>query len=288
MIAMIAGVGGPFVVVALVRAATRADSRERARTLAAPRRSIVPAAVRAWIDRRLNAAGLDVDAERAVQLWLIAAGVMGLLAVPIAWPLVLPAVAVALAAGPIALRVLRYRHLRAVDAALPGALDTVAAELRAGGTVRDAVAVLTRAGGPLAADFCRIEARVALGTGFADALDRWATERGTDTVRALAGALAVADGVGGRAVDALEGLARSLRDAQGAASEARALSAQARMSAIVVGAAPFAYLTFQMVTDPASTGTLFATPAGQLCLLLGLGLEALAVVWMRKIVGAVR
>jgi Flp pilus assembly protein TadB len=42
------------------------------------------------------------------------------------------------------------------------------------------------------------------------------------------------------------------------------------------------------VTDPASAGVLVATPAGQMCLALGLGLEALAFVWMRQIVGAVR
>lgn len=249
---------------------------------------MLPARISARADQMLHRAGLDIGAERAVQLWLLAIGVVGLVGASVAPSLALPAGAVAVAGGPVALHVLRSRHGRAVDAALPGALDTVAAELRAGGTVRAAVVSLARSGGPLSADFSRVEARVALGTSFSDALDHWAIERGSDTVRALAGSLAVADGVGGRAVDALEGLARSLRDAHAAAAEARALSAQAQMSAVVVGAAPVAYLAFQVVTDPGSTGTLFGTPAGQLCLLFGLGLEALAAVWMRTIVAAVR
>jgi tight adherence protein B len=285
---MLAGFGGPLAVAALVTAATRAGSRERARALVARRRSFVPPQLLARVDGALQAAGIDIGPERALQVWLAAAGMAGLLAMSIASPLVLPAVGVALAGGPIAVRIVRSRHLRALDAALPGALDMAVAELRAGGTVRGAVVSLARARGPLAADLSRVDARVMLGMTFSDALERWAIERGGDTVRAVAGALAVADGLGGRAVDALEGLARSLRDADGAAAEARALSAQARLSAIVVGAAPFAYLAFQLVTDPASTGVLVGTPPGQVCLAVGLGLEALAVVWMRRIVGAVR
>jgi tight adherence protein B len=288
VITMLASFGGPLMVIALVNAATRAGSRERARALVARRPSVVPPRLLARVDRALQAAGIDISPERALQIWLGAAGMAGVLAMSIASSLVLPAVALALAGGPIAVRVSRSRQHRALDAALPGALDMAAAELRAGGTVRSAVVSLARTRGPLAADLSRVDARVVLGTTFSDALERWAVERGGDTVRAVAGALAVADSLGGRAVDALEGLARSLRDADGAAAEARALSSQARLSAMVVGAAPFAYLAFQLVTDPASTGVLVGTPAGQGCLAAGLVLEAFAVVWMRRIVGAVR
>lgn len=288
MTTLIAAVGGPLLVAALLSAAARATSRERARALAPRRGSRVPARMAARVDRALRGAGIDLSPERALQLWLGSAALAGLVALSIAFQLAVPAVVFTLAGGPAALRVRRVRHTRALDAALPRALDAVAAELRAGGTVRSAVLTLAHASGPCAADLARAEARVGLGLSFSDAMERWAVERGGDTVRAVAGALAVADGLGGRSVDALEGLARSLRDAEGAAAEARALSAQARLSAVVVGAAPFAYLAFQAVTDPASAGVLVATPAGQMCLALGLGLEALALVWMRRIVGAVR
>jgi len=103
-------------------------------------------------------------------------------------------------------------------------------------------------------------------------------------VRAAAGALAIANTVGGPAANALDGLAESLRQRQGAAAEARALSAQARLSAIVVGAAPLAYLAFSALVDSDSLQVLLATGAGRTCLVLGLLLEALAIVWMRRIV----
>jgi tight adherence protein B len=79
---------------------------------------------------------------------------------------------------------------------------------------------------------------------------------------------------------ALEGLGESLRARDAAVKEARALSAQARVSAIVVGGAPLAYLAFASAADPASLDLLLTTGAGRACLVAGLVLEALGAWWM--------
>ena len=89
--------------------------------------------------------------------------------------------------------------------------------------------------------------------------------------------------VGGSAASPLEGLATSLRDDEAAASEAKALSAQSRLSAIVVGVGPLAYLVFSTATDPSSARVSVSTPAGVVCLALGLTLEVLAALWMRAL-----
>jgi Flp pilus assembly protein TadB len=65
--------------------------------------------------------------------------------------------------------------------------------------------------------------------------------------------------------------------------EAHALSAQARLSAFVVGGAPVAYLVFVSLTDPGSLDALLATNAGRACLVVGLALEGLAGLWMRAL-----
>ena len=111
-------------------------------------------------------------------------------------------------------------------------------------------------------------------------------ERDIGDVRAVAGALAVAETLGGRSAHALDGLAASLRDRIGAAAEARSLSAQARLSAIVVGASPLAYLVFSALVDPGSVGVLVGTGAGRVCLVVGLLLEAVAALWMRRILAS--
>jgi tight adherence protein B len=168
-------------------------------------------------------------------------------------------------------------------AGLPGFVEFVAAQLRSGHTVPSALLAAGDRPGPLGGDARRVQQRLALGATLPDALARWAGERRSEPAAAVAGALSVAAETGGAAATALDGLARSLRDALGAHAEAAALSAQARLSAIVVGVAPIAYLLFAAATDPHAAATLVSTASGRVCLGLGLGLDALGATWMRQI-----
>lgn len=92
--------------------------------------------------------------------------------------------------------------------------------------------------------------------------------------------------MGGSAATALEGVVQSLRNDDAAMGEAKALSAQARVSALVVGGAPIAYLVFATATDPASSRVLISTGVGRICLTVGIGLEVLAALWMRALLGS--
>jgi tight adherence protein B len=165
-------------------------------------------------------------------------------------------------------------------------LEQVASELRGGGTVPNAVARLAASESLVAADLHRVRTRTELGLSLADALTAWPAEHDAPGVHAAAGAFAVAATVGGRAADAIDGLASSLRQRLDAADDARALSSQARMSAVVVGAAPVGYLVFSSLVDPAAVTVLVGTGIGRVCLAVGLGLEALAALWIRRIVRA--
>ena len=229
---------------------------------------------------------LALDAEPAVELWAGAVAAAGLVAAALSPGLVLPALLVTIAAAPASLWVLRTRAQRRYAAALPLALEQIAAHLRGGGTVGHGVAALAGGDGPLAGDVRRVQARADLGVGLADALAAWPVERDLRDVRAVAGALAVAETLGGRSAHALDGLAASLRDRIGAAAEARSLSAQARLSAVVVGASPLAYLVFSALVDPGSVGVLVGTGTGRVCLVVGLLLEVVAGLWMRRILAS--
>jgi tight adherence protein B len=137
--------------------------------------------------------------------------------------------------------------------------------------------------GALAADLVRVVER-AEALGLESSLAVWAGERPVPEVAAVAGALEASTSVGGPAAPALSGLAAALRDRHDAAAEVAALSAQARLSAIVVGAAPFVSLALSLLVDPRVAPTLIGTGAGRVCLSAGIGLEGLAGVWMRRII----
>ena len=173
-----------------------------------------------------------------------------------------------------------------IVAALPDLLERVAGGLRAGAAPLGAIA--EAAGGtdlpePLAADLARVVRR-AEEDGLTAAIECWAGERPLPPVAATAAALEVAVGAGGPAAPALDGLAVGLRDRHDAAAEVAALSAQARLSAIVVGGAPFASLGLSLLVDPRMAPTLIGTAPGRACLLAGIALEGFAALWMRRIV----
>jgi tight adherence protein B len=276
-------IGGAGLSAVLARAARRADPGRHIRGLTPARRWRIPSRARAWLERSLADAALDIDPESACEIAAVVGAGAAMLAYAVSPGLLLVVVPLLLAAGPVALRVARGRALHRFVSALPAGVEQVAAALRGGAGVGEAVAAVADAGGPLAADLARVQARAALGVGVADALAAWPAERPLPSVRAVAGSLAVASTIGGRAADALDGLAASLRERLGAIAEARALSAQSRMSAFIVGAAPLGYLLFSAALDPSSVDALVTTHVGRVCLVAGIVCEVLAALWMRRI-----
>jgi tight adherence protein B len=274
---------GAIVSGALGRAAWRGPRRERARRLRAREGRVLPPVLRARLVAALARADLDVTPEDAGRGWAVALVVAVMLGGAVAPSAAVAAGLVVLVGGPLALWWARGRGDERVTAALPAALDRVAAGLRAGTTVRDGLAGIADAPGPLGPDLRRLDARCRLGVGLTDALGEWARERPLPPVGAVGGALALAVTVGGASADALDGLGDSLRTRAATVREARALTAQARLSAWVVGAAPLAYLLFVSLADPGSVDALVSTGPGRVCLVTGLVLEGLAALWMRAL-----
>lgn len=276
---VVVGIGVGLVGVC-VRAARRAPVRDRLVAHRAPWR--LPDRVRVPLARFLH--DLPVTPERAVRTVAVAEVVTVVVALVLAPVLVGPAALATAAAGPVVVVVVRARVGRTFQAGLPGFVEQTAARLRAGHSVGTALADAATGPGPVAADVRRCLRRCDLGATLPAALAAWAAERRTADARAVAGALAVAVDSGAGAASALEGLASSLRDQIGGRADAAALSAQARLSAVVVGLAPVGFLVFSALVDPRSATRLVATDVGRVCLVVGLALDGLGGWWMHRIV----
>ncbi len=180
----------------------------------------------------------------------------------------------------------RRRRDAVVGAALSDVLERVAGGLRAGAAPLVAMAEVAEGPDlpePLAADL-RLVVECGRERGLGPALAAWAEERTLPAVAAVVAGLAVAVDAGGPAAPALDGLAAGLRDRHDAAAEVAAVSAQARLSAIVVGAAPLVSLALSLLADPRVAPTLVGTAPGRACLVTGVTLDGLAALWMRRIV----
>ncbi len=283
MLTVFVAVIGGIAALELASAARRTGTATRTRALTRRPSRVLPNRLRAPLARSLTAAEIGVTPEDAVRLWLACAAGAVLVGSSVSPPLGVAAGVAIVVGAPVALRLSSGRRMANLVAALPGLLDQVAADLRGGGTVSGALDRIADGPGRLAPDLAAVRARTGLGLELVDSLSRWAAERTHPGFAEAAGALAVAATTGGRAATALTGLAASLRERLATVAEARSLSAQARASAVVVGAAPLAYLVFAAVVDPASITVLVGTTFGRLCLVVGLTLDGLAAIWMRRL-----
>lgn len=203
------------------------------------------------------------------------------LAVSIAPALVPLALAVALVVPGARRRWVDHREQRAAEAELPDVLESVARALRAGASLGQAVAdaAVPRASS-LRDEWLRVRAAVPV-SGVAAAVDAvWRPRRDRQLV---AGSLRLAADVGGPQARALDLAAATLRQRIAFHDEARAQSAQARASALVVAGAPVAFAFLAAATDPRYVPFLVRTVPGALLLYTGLALDALGLAWMTRL-----
>ena len=183
---------------------------------------------------------------------------------------------------------LHARADRAVERELPEALDAVARSLRSGSSLRRAVdEAACSVAGPLADDLARVRRALDAGDPLGDALERWAANRPVPGVRLAVAALSLGAETGGASAQAVDGVAATLRTNLGIAAEVRALSSQARLSALVIVLAPVAFSLLAFTTDPTAASFLLRTPLGLGCLAAGLVLDAVGWLWMRRLTAAV-
>jgi tight adherence protein B len=277
---VLAAAGAAGTVVAVGRA-RRAALRSRTMPVRIPRARRMPERLRAPLADALGAAALPCSPEDAVLAVLTAAGVAGLLGFALGPALAPFLVLLVLVGAPVALHLARRRRDVALVAALPELVQRLAFELAAGASLEQSIGVEADRSGPLAADLAGVRARVEHGSALPA---RWVEARHLPEIRAVAGAIGIAADSGAPAAGALHGLARGLRDRRAAEAEGRTHSVQARLSAWVVGAAPLGFLVLSVLADPGSQAATFGTAFGRACLAGGLGLEAVAVLWIRRIV----
>lgn len=199
--------------------------------------------------------------------------------------------AVAVLLGSVLGWVLWRRHAagstqRLRQAQLPEGLERIAAALRSGVSLPQAVAAAGRSTpDPLGRELAGLAGSADHGQPMGRVLDRWVADHGDASTRLAATALVLATRVGAAPARAIDGVAATLRERHELTAERRALATQARVSATVLSVAPLAFALLLGATDPAAGRFLLHSPGGWACMAAGLGLDAVGAVWMMRLVG---
>jgi tight adherence protein B len=170
------------------------------------------------------------------------------------------------------------------DEQLADAVGALTAAVRAGSSVPQALAYTAReAEPPFAADLDALVGALDGGVPMADAVAAWVERVGTDDARLVGAVLELHRRSGGDLPAVLDQVASTIRERVAAAREVRALTAQARLSGLILGLLPVGFFAFLWLTSRREIEGALATRAGAASIAIGLGLEAGAFVWIRRL-----
>jgi tight adherence protein B len=161
----------------------------------------------------------------------------------------------------------RERRLRRIEAQALDAMQLLASGLRAGYSVPQAIALVARhSPEPTASEFGLAGQEISVGVQLADALRRLATRTANTDYELVAIIVRVQYEVGGNLAQILDSVGDTLRERFELRRQVNALTAQQRMSSLVLTLLPFGLLTFLFVMDRSFVDPLFTNPIGRLML----------------------
>ena len=134
---------------------------------------------------------------------------------------------------------------------LDDVLQLMAGSLRAGHSLLRAVdSVSTEADSPTSEEFARIVNETRVGRDLNDALDEVAERMGSDDFTWVAQAIAIHREVGGNLAEVLDAVGHTIRERNAIRRQVKALSAEGKLSAVVLMALPFGVTGFISMTNP--------------------------------------
>jgi tight adherence protein B len=134
---------------------------------------------------------------------------------------------------------------------LDDSLQLMAGSLRAGHSLLRAVdSVAQEADSPTSEEFSRIVNETRVGRDLNDALDEVADRMGSDDFTWVAQAIAIHREVGGNLAEVLDAVGHTIRERNAIRRQVKALSAEGKLSAIVLMALPFGVTAFISMSNP--------------------------------------
>jgi tight adherence protein B len=220
-----------------------------------------------WLDARLVASGLHLSQRGfiavclTITVILLALGVLGGIS---------PAIMVGIAAtggGLLPLHWLAYLARRRHQQFLTGfgsAIDMVLRGAKSGLSVVDCLSIAAdEADQRVRKEFAAIVAQLRAGVPLSEAMMRLTTLIPVPEVRFFALIMSMQSQTGGNLSNSLTNLARVLRDRQRLAAKVRIASAEVKVSAITVGALPFAVMGATMFASPDYISILWTSESGR-------------------------
>ncbi|TFV66043.1 UNVERIFIED_ORG: type II secretion system protein F [Bacillus sp. AZ43] len=168
---------------------------------------------------------------------------------------------------------------------LDDSLQLMAGSLRAGHSLLRAVdSVAQEADAPTSEEFSRIINETRVGRDLNDALDEVAARMGSDDFTWVAQAIAIHREVGGNLAEVLDAVGHTIRERNAIRRQVQALSAEGKLSAIVLMALPFGVFGFISMTNGAYLAKFTQSVTGYAMLGAACVMLLIGAFWLKKTV----
>jgi len=177
------------------------------------------------------------------------------------------------------------REVKKFERQLPDTLTLLSTSLRAGYSLLQAVeAVAAEAPNPTSREFGRAIAEARLGVPVVDAMTGITNRTQSKDFEWAVMAIEIQREVGGNLAEVLQTVADTMLARNRLKGEIKALTAEGRISAIVLGSLPFAMTLFLWTSNRDYLLPLFENTVGLIAVGVGLTLIAAGIYWLRKII----
>jgi tight adherence protein B len=183
------------------------------------------------------------------------------------------------------LKVKRSRRISAFNAQLGETLQLISGALAAGLSLSQSIDTIMREGvEPMSGEFRRALVEARLGVDIEDALDAVAERMSSKDFEWVVMAIRIQRDVGGNLGELLLTVSATLREREFLRRQVRSLSAEGRLSALILCGLPPAFILFLSVTRGSYISPMFHTLLGWVMVSIAVALMAVGTFWMSRVV----
>jgi tight adherence protein B len=179
----------------------------------------------------------------------------------------------------------RSRRKKKFEASLPDTLQLMSGSLSAGLSLAQSVDTIVREGNePIAGEFRKVLVETRLGLSLETALQGVADRFQSEDFAWVVMAINIQRQVGGNLAELLNIVANTMREREYIRRQVAALAAEGKLSAMVLGGLPPAFMLYLLMANREYVMVLFQRPIGIAMLVLGGVILSVGVFWMSRIV----
>lgn len=241
------------------------------------------------VQKMLDQGQLPLKTVELLAIMVVGALLLGMLALAlIGWRGVIVFAPIGIVAPWLLMLYRRSKRLGRFLEMLPDTLQLMAGSLSAGYGVLQSIDMVTKESeDPMSTEFNRVLVEARLGMPLEESLEAMADRMDSEDFRWVVLAMNIQREVGGNLAQLMQTVSQTLRDREALRRHIRALSAEGKLSAIILVLLPIFLAAYLIVVNPEYVGTLVESFIGWVFIGIGVVGMIIGVIWIRNLIQAI-